>query len=147
MRVAVSCDHAGFPLKAEIIAAIEAAGHTVSDLGTYNTDSVDYPDFAAKAGRALAAGEVDRAVILCGSGVGATISANKIRGVYACLCHDTYSAHQGVEHDRMNALCIGARIIGPELAKEVVKAFLQAEFHPEERHLRRTGKIRALEES
>lgn len=145
MKIAVACDHAGYPLKDEVIASIEKSGHEVIDLGTYSQEPVDYPDYAEKAGRAVVQGQADRAVIICGSGVGATIAANKIKGIYACLCHDTYSAHQGVEHDKMNALCLGARIIGGELAKEIVKSFLSAEFCAEERHIRRTDKIRAIE--
>jgi len=145
MKVAIACDHAGFPLKDEIIQVIQQTGNEVVDLGTYDLEPVDYPDYAEKAGRAILQGQAERAIILCGSGVGATIAANKIKGVYACVCHDTYSAHQGVEHDKMNAICLGARIIGGELAKEIVKAFLGATFADEERHRRRTGKIVALE--
>jgi ribose 5-phosphate isomerase B len=145
MKIAVACDHAGFPLKDEVISAIEESGHEVLDLGTYNQEPVDYPDYAEKAGRSILNGQADRTVIICGSGVGASIAANKIKGVYACLCQDTYSAHQGVEHDNMNALCLGGRIIGVELAKEIVKSFLGAKFSKEDRHLRRTNKIIALE--
>ncbi len=147
MKVAVASDHGGFPLKSTIIEAVRAAGHEPIDLGTFGPESVDYPDFSAKAGLALQRGDVERAVILCGSGVGACIAANKIRGVYAAICHDTYSAHQGVEHDNMNALCIGARIIGPELAKELVKAFLSARFCEEPRLIRRAEKVKLLEEN
>jgi RpiB/LacA/LacB family sugar-phosphate isomerase len=147
MKIVVACDHAGYSLKDEIIAAVQQSGHEVIDLGTYGKEPVDYPDYAEKAGKAIVQGQADRAIILCGSGVGATIAANKIKGVYACLCHDTYSAHQGVEHDKMNALCLGARIIGGELAKEIVKSFLGASFCAEERHIRRTDKIRAIENS
>lgn len=145
MRVAVACDHAGFPLKDCIIAAVQENGDEAIDLGTNSTQSVDYPDFAEKAGLALQNGEADRAIIVCGSGVGACIAANKMHGVYACLCHDTYSAAQGVEHDDMNTLCIGARIIGAELARVIVLAFLNARFSTEERHRRRVSKIRAIE--
>jgi ribose 5-phosphate isomerase B len=145
MKIAIACDHAGFPLKDEVISVVQQSGHEVIDLGTYDQEPVDYPDYAEKAGRAIIQGQADRAIILCGSGVGATIAANKIKGIYACMCHDTYSAHQGVEHDNMNALCLGGRIIGSELAKEIVKAFLGAQFSREERHLRRTNKILALE--
>jgi len=145
MKIAVACDHAGFPLKDEIIAAIQETGNEAIDLGTYSQEPVDYPDYAEKAGRAILQGQAERAILLCGSGVGAAIAANKIKGVYACICHDTYSAHQGVEHDNMNVLCLGGRIIGGELAKELVKAFLNARFTGEERHKRRTGKIVALE--
>lgn len=145
MRVAIACDHAGFPLKKEILETVSSAGHQVIDLGTFSTESVDYPDYAEKAGQALQNGEADRVIILCGSGVGACIAANKMQGVYAGLCHDTYSAHQGVEHDNMNALCLGARIIGPELARVIVLAFLSAEFSTDPRHRRRVGKILKLE--
>jgi ribose 5-phosphate isomerase B len=114
-------------------------------LGTHNTDSVDYPDYAKKIGEAILSGHAERGVLLCGSGVGACIAANKIPGIYAGVCHDTYSAHQGVEHDDMNVLCLGARIIGPEVAKELVEAFLSAKFTGEERHVRRTGKVKMME--
>ncbi len=145
MRVAIACDHAGFPLKEEIRKTILSAGHEVIDLGTFSNEAVDYPDYAEKAGKALQNGEAERAVVLCGSGIGASIAANKMTGVYAGVCHDTYSAHQAVEHDDMNLLALGARVIGPELAREIVLAFLAAEFSREERHLRRVRKIRAIE--
>ena len=120
MRIAIGTDHAGFPLKATVIAAVQATGHEVLDFGTDSTVSVDYADFVAQVGRAIQRGEADRGIVLCGSGVGACIAANKMRGVYAAICHDTYSAHQGVEHDNMNVLCLGGRILGPEPAKEIV---------------------------
>jgi len=145
MKIAVACDHAGFPLKALVINVVLEAGHDVIDLGTNSTESVDYPDYAEKAGKAIQEGKADRCILMCGSGVGASIAANKMRGVYAAVCHDTYSAHQGVEHDAMNVLCLGARIIGPELAIELVRAFLNATFSKEERHLRRVTKVRNLE--
>ncbi len=145
MRVAIACDHAGFPLKTMVIDTVRVAGQEVIDLGTYDTDSVDYPDYAEAAGRAIQEGIADRCILLCGSGVGASIAANKMKGVYAAICHDTYSAHQGVEHDAMNVLCLGARIIGPELTRELVRAFLKAEFSNEERHIRRVTKVRNLE--
>lgn len=147
MKIAVACDHAGFPLKDEVISTIEQSGNEVVDLGTYSLEPVDYPDYAEKAGRAILQGQADRAVVICGSGVGASIAANKMHGIYACVCHDTYSAHQGVEHDNMNVLCLGGRIIGGELAKEIVKAYLSARFSGEARHLRRVGKIHELEET
>lgn len=147
MKIAVAVDHAGFPLKSTVIETVQSLGHIVVDLGTDSTDSVDYPDYAAKAGRMLASGKADRAIVVCGSGVGACITGNKIRGVYACLCHDVYSAAQGVEHDRMNMLCLGARIIGPELVKRIILAFLEAVPSDEPRHLRRVDKIRMLEEN
>lgn len=146
MRVAVAADHAGFPLKQTVIDALTSLGHTPLDLGTDSTESVDYPDFAEKAGMAIVEGRADRAVVICGSGVGACISGNKIVGVYACLCHDTYSAAQGVEHDQMNMLCLGARIIGSELATHIVAAFMNAQPSDAPRHLRRVGKIRAIEQ-
>lgn len=149
MKVAVACDHAGFPLKQIVLEAVRAAGHEPLDLGTHSTEAVDYPDYAEKAARAILSGEAERGILLCGSAVGANIAANKIKGIYAGICHDTYSAHQGVEHDDMNVLCLGARIIGPEPAREIVAAFLGARFvgndPGQERHLRRVGKIRKLE--
>lgn len=145
MNVAVAADHAGFPLKDTVIKAIRACGHMPIDLGTDSTESVDYPDFAEKAGLAIVNGDADRAVVICGSGVGACISGNKIVGVYACLCHDTYSAAQGVEHDQMNMLCLGARIIGSELAAKIIESFLEAHPSDDPRHLKRVGKIKAIE--
>jgi ribose 5-phosphate isomerase B len=128
---------------------VRATGHNVLDLGTDSDEPVDYPDYAEKLGRLIQSGEVDRGILLCGSGVGACIAANKMQGVFACVCHDTYSAHQGVEHDDMNVLCIGTRVIGPELSNEIVTAFLGARFIGEdpgqERHARRVAKIRKLE--
>lgn len=147
MKVAFACDHAGFPLREPVMQAIRESGHEIVDLGTHSTDPVDYPDYAEKIGRAIQRGEVERGVILCGSGVGAAIAANKLRGVRAGLCHDTYSAHQCVEHDDANVLALGARIVGSDLAMEIVCAFLQARFTGEERHVRRVGKINALEKS
>ena len=146
MKIAVACDHAGFPLKARVVEIIRAAGHEPLDLGTNSTDPVDYPDYARAIGEAIQQGRAERGVLLCGSGVGATVAANKMRGIRAGVCHDTYSAHQGVEHDDMNVLTLGARIIGPELVPELVRAFLAAKFTGEERHVRRLGKIKAMEE-
>ncbi len=149
MKITIACDHAGFPLKAALIEVILAEGHLVTDLGTDSNAAVDYPDYAEKIGHALQSGEVERGILLCGSGVGASIAANKIHGVYAGVCHDTYSAHQAVEHDDMNVLCLGARVIGPEPAREIVQAFLRARFigndPGQERHMRRVGKVRKLE--
>jgi len=149
MRIAVACDHAGFPLKKVLIEAVRAAGDEPLDLGTQDATPVDYPDLAEKLSRTLLAGEVDRGILVCGSGVGACIAANKIRGIYAGVCHDSYSAHQAVEHDNMNVLCLGARVIGPELAREIVISFLQAHFlgdQPgEERHARRLAKVHRIE--
>ena len=149
MKIAVACDHAGFPLKETVLEAVRASGHEPLDLGTFDTGSVDYPDYAEKLGQALQAGKAERGILLCGSGVGASIAANKLKGVYAGVCHDTYSAHQGVEHDDMNVLCLGARVLGINLAREVVDAFLGARFvgndPGQERHKRRVGKVRKLE--
>ena len=149
MRIAVACDHAGFPLKDVVLEAVRAAGHEVLDLGTNSTKAVDYPDYSEKLGKVIQSGEAERGILLCGSGVGACIAANKMKGVYAAICHDTYSAHQGVEHDEMNVLCMGARIIGPELVRELVLAFLGARFlgddPGQERHKRRVSKVRKLE--
>jgi ribose 5-phosphate isomerase B len=145
MIVAVAADHAGFPLKEMVLATVKAAGHEVLDLGVFDTQPVDYPDYAEKVARAIQEMKAERGILLCGSGVGASIAANKFKGVYAGVCHDTYSAHQGVEHDDMNVICLGARIIGPELVREIVCAFLKAEFSTEERHIRRVNKVRAFE--
>ena len=147
MKIALACDHGGFPLKNIIKECVIADGYSVIDLGTNSTESVDYPDYAEKLGLAIKEGEAERGILICGSGVGASIAANKIKGVYAAICHDTYSAHQGVEHDKMNVLCLGARVIGPELAKELVDAFLNANFSNEERHIRRVNKVFKIEES
>lgn len=146
MRVAIACDHAGYPLKKRIVEKLMEMNQVVIDLGTDSQLPVDFPDFAEKAGRAIQSGEADRAIVVCGSGVGASIAANKLKKVYAGLCHDTYSAHQGVEHDMMNTLCLGARVIGEELAVEIVEAFIKAEFIDDDRFVRRTKKIKRLEE-
>lgn len=145
MKIGVAVDHAGFPLKAKVIEIVRRLGHEVLDLGTDSTDPVDYPDYAQALGQAVITGRVDRGVLLCGSGVGASVAACKLVGIRAAVCHDTYSAHQGVEHDDMNILVMGARIIGPELVPELVTAFLGAKFSGEERHVRRLAKIAALE--
>ncbi len=145
MTIAVAADHAGFPLKAQVIDAVRKTGAATIDLGTDSTEAVDYPDYASAAGRAVMEGRADRAVVVCGSGAGACIAANKVRGIRAATCHDTFSAHQSVEDDDVNVLCLGARIIGPELAIEVVRAFLNAKFSGAERHVRRLGKIAQLE--
>lgn len=147
MRIAVGADHAGVPLNETVIVELKHLGHDVVDCGTHNPNVPDdYPDYAEAVGRAILDGRADRAVLICGSGVGASVAANKLIGIRAALCHDTYSAHQGVEHDNMNVLCLGARVIGPELALELVRNFLRANFTGEERHLRRLGKIALLEE-
>jgi len=145
MRVAIASDHAGFPLKETVMQTVRAAGHEPIDLGTHDASPVDYPDFAEKVGGAVQRGEAERGIILCGSGVGASIAANKLKGIRSGVCHDTYTAHQGVEHDDMNVLAIGGRVIGPELAVEVVRAYLGAKFSGEERHARRVGKVKDIE--
>ena len=145
MRVAVGTDHGGYALKADIVDEVRALGHVVVDKGTYSSDSVDYPDYAEAVGLSVTSAEADRGIILCGSGVGASIAACKIIGVRAAVCHDTYSAHQGVEHDDMNVITIGARIVGSELARELVRAFLGATFSGDERHVRRLNKVLAIE--
>jgi len=145
MIIAIAADHGGFRLKEVLIPYVCSLSHTVLDLGTNNEEAVDYPDYARAIGRALGAGRAERGILICGSGVGAGIAANKISGIRAGLCHDTFSAHQGVEDDDMNVLCLGARVVGPELAKEVVRAFLAARFSGAERHVRRVGKVKELE--
>ena len=146
MKIAIASDHAGFPLKEEVRAHVARLGHEVQDLGAYNTEPSDYPDFAVLVGNSLIAGTAERGILICGSGVGVSIAANKMPGVRAGMCHDTYSAHQGVEHDEMNVLVLGARIIGAALAFECVDAFLKARFiASEERFVRRLNKVRAIE--
>jgi ribose 5-phosphate isomerase B len=145
MRIAVGADHAGFPIKGLVLEIIQLKGHEALDLGTDSTESVDYPDFAEKVGRAIQQGDADRGILICGSGVGAAVAANKMIGIRAALCHDTYSAHQSVEHDDANVLAIGTRIIGPELAAEIIHNFVDAEFSGEERHVRRLNKVLAIE--
>jgi ribose 5-phosphate isomerase B len=147
MKIAVACDHGGFPLKQTILDGVRGAGHEPIDLGTDSTQSVDYPDYAEKVGRALQEGEAERGILICGSGIGAAVAANKMRGIRAGVCHDTYSAHQSVEHDDVNVLALGARVIGPELAMELVRAFLGASFSNEERHVRRLAKVKHLEDT
>ncbi len=145
MRTAIGSDHAGFVLKGELAKHLRSLGDEVVDVGTHNTDPVDYPDFAEAVGKAVLEGRADRGVLICGSGIGASVAANKLRGIRAGLCHDTYSAHQGVEHDDMNILVLGARVIGPAMAQELVSAFAKAKFSKEERHVRRLNKVKALE--
>jgi RpiB/LacA/LacB family sugar-phosphate isomerase len=145
MKIVVGSDHAGFSLKQELGEMLRQAGHDVLDVGTSSTAAVDYPDFAEAVGLAVVDGRVERGVLICGSGVGASVAANKLRGVRAAICHDTYSAHQGVEHDDMNVLVLGGRIIGTALAHELVLAFIAARYTGEERHARRLAKIKALE--
>lgn len=145
MKIALAADHAGFALKNQLEEHLRAAGYDVLDLGTYSEEPVDYPDYAKAVGEALQDGLAERGVLICGSGVGASIAANKLPGIRAAVCHDAYSAHQGVEHDDMNVLVLGGRIVGVELAKELVDTFLGAQFTGEERHVRRVNKIKALE--
>ncbi len=146
MRVALAADHAGFPMKEALHEFVSGAGHEVIAHGTDSADSVDYPDFAEKLALAVRDGTEERGILLCGSGVGASVAANKVPGVRAGLCHDTYAAHQGVEHDDIQVLVLGARVIGIEVAKELVAAFLSARFTGEERHARRLAKVIAIEE-
>ncbi len=145
MQIAVASDHAGFLLKEKVAEFLGAMGHNVKDLGTCDTTPVDYPDFAEAVATAILSEDVERAVLICGSGVGASVAANKFAGIRAGICHDTYSAHQGVEHDHMNVLVLGGRIIGEELAHELVRAFVGAKHSQDERHLRRLAKIDAIE--
>ncbi len=150
MKVAVGFDHAGFPLKEIVLETVRAAGHEPIDEGTFSTASVDFPDYSEKVGRAIQTGEAERGILVCGSGIGACIAANKMKGVYASICHDTYSAAQGVRHDDMNVLCLGGRVVGPELAKSLVAAFLDARYEGNdpggERLARRVSKIHKLED-
>ena len=146
MRIAIGCDHAGFALKTEIGERLRALGHEVVDVGAHSYVATDdYPDFAEAVGKAVLEGRAERGVLICGSGVGASVAANKMPGIRAGICHDGYSAHQGVEHDNMNVLVFGSRVIGSALAEDLVRNFLGAKFTGEERHVRRLGKIKALE--
>jgi len=146
MKIAVAADHGGFSLREVVITILSEKGYEVEDLGAYDLDlSDDYPDFALSVASSIQSGRADRGIIICGSGIGATIVANKVTGIRAGTCHDTYSARQGVEHDDMNVICMGARVIGSEVAKEVVLAFVAATFSGEDRHMRRVEKIRKLE--
>lgn len=145
MRVAIAADHAGYELKEFLAKSLAAAGHAVTDLGTHSTDPVDYPDYAAAAGRAVVSGRVERAVIVCGSGAGAAIAANKIRGIRCAQAHDTYTARQCVEHDDANVLAVGSRVIGTHLARDIIAAFMEARFSGDDRHRQRLQKIAALE--
>jgi ribose 5-phosphate isomerase B len=145
MIVAVAFDHGGFPLRETVLQTVESAGDEALDLGAFTLEMDDYPDYAEKLGRAIQEGKAERGILVCGSGVGACVAVNKMHGIYAAVCHDTYSAHQGVEHDNMNVLCLGGRIIGPELAKELIAAFLAARFSEETRFHRRFMKVQRLE--
>jgi len=145
MRIALAADHAGFKLKQELVRYLGALGHNIVDLGTHSEAPVDYPVYAEALGKAVLDGTVERGILLCGSGVGASVAANKLKGIRAAICHDTYSAHQGVEHDDMNVLVLGARVIGPALSNELANAFAHAMFSGEERHVRRLGEVKAIE--
>jgi RpiB/LacA/LacB family sugar-phosphate isomerase len=146
MRIAIGSDHAGFSLKQHIMQFLKAAGHDILDLGAFTVDPLDdYPDFSKAVGEAVKDARAERGVLICGSGVGASVAANKIPGIRAAMCHDTYSAHQGVEHDDMNVIVFGSRIIGVALAEELVVAYLRASFTHEERHARRLAKVHAIE--
>lgn len=145
MKIAIGCDHAGFALKETILNVLKEQKHTVLDCGTDSTERTDYPDHGFKAASKVANGEADRAILICGSGVGMCLTANKVKGIRACVCHDAYSARQAVEHDNLNVLCLGARIIGPALAEDLVKQFLGATFKTGTRHEARLNKIIAFE--
>lgn len=145
MRLVVGSDHAGYALKQLLADGLRRSGHEVTDVGSHSEDPVDYPDYAEALAKVLTDGRAERGVLICGSGVGASVAANKVPGIRAGLCHDTYSARQGVEHDDMNVLVLGARVIGPELARELVRVFLAAQYSAAERHQRRVHKIQALE--
>ncbi len=148
MNIALGVDHGGFALKQIVIDELKKLGHTIIDCGAYSLDPADdYPDFARAVGAAIQRGEAERGIVICGSGVGASVAATKMRGIRAAVCHDTYSARQGVEHDDMNVLCLGARIVGDELVKELVRAFVSAKFSGAERHRRRLNKVLEIEKS
>lgn len=145
MRIALGSDHAGFPLKEHLATWLAESGHAVYDLGTHSADPVDYPDFSAAVSQAVLDGRADRGVIVCGSGAGAAIAANKLQGIRAGVAHDTYTAHQMVEHDDVNVLALGSRVVGEALAEDLVKTFIKAKFSRDDRHVRRLDKIKALE--
>ena len=148
MIIALAADHGGFEMKSALLPWLKTCGHQVLDLGAFSFEpGDDYPDFALAVARSVVSGEAERGIIICGSGVGASVVANKVPGIRGGLCHDTYSAHQGVEHDDMNVLCLGARVIGFELARELVTAFLGARFSSSERHCRRLGKLCQIEQN
>ena len=146
MRLVVGADHRGYCLKDVIAAYLRSRGHEVLDVGTNDGNPVDYPDIALAVGRAIRGGEAERGFLVCGSGVGAVVASNKLRGIRAAICHDTYSAHQGVEHDDMNVVCLGSRVVGEDLAMEIVEAFVGAHFRDEERYRRRLAKVKKLED-
>jgi len=146
MRIGIGCDHAGFPLKQDIADLAASLGHTVEDFGTFSTAPADYPVYARKVAESVVSGRCERGIVICGSGVGASVAASKVPGVRSAMCHDTFSARQGVEDDDMNVLCLGARVVGPQLAAECVRAFLGAKFSGAERHVRRVAEIQAIEQ-
>jgi ribose 5-phosphate isomerase B len=147
MRIAIGADHAGYPLNERVIRELDGAGHQILDFGTHvGSRPDDYPDYAVKVGKAVQNDDAEVGILICGSGVGAAVAANKLRGIRAALCGDTYSAHQSREHDDCNMLCLGARVVGEELALDIVRAFVAAKFSGEERHVRRVNKIKAIEE-
>ncbi len=146
LRIALGGDHAGFPLKQVVAERLNGTSVSLTDCGTNSSESCDYPDFAVAVAKEIIEGRADRGIVVCGSGVGVSVAANKIPGIRAAVCHDTYSAHQGVEHDDMNVLCIGGRIIGSELAFEIIDSFLQARYVPQERHARRLEKVLKIEQ-
>jgi RpiB/LacA/LacB family sugar-phosphate isomerase len=145
MRIAVGSDHAGYPLKEHLASWLAESGHAVYDLGTHSADPVDYPDYAAAVAQAVLDGRADRGIVLCGSGAGAAVAANKFNGIRAGVAHDVYTAHQMVEHDDVNVLCLGSRVVGVALAEDLIATYLDASFSRDDRHLRRIDKIRALE--
>jgi ribose 5-phosphate isomerase B len=145
MMIAIGADHGGYILKNVLVNYLYQLGHTVSDFGTFDEEAVDYPDYARSVAGAVLEGKADRGILICGSGVGAGVAANKFPGIRAAVCHDTFSAHQGVEDDNMNVLCLGARVVGQELAKEIVRTYLRASFSQAERHVRRLAKVSAIE--
>jgi len=146
MKLVIASDHAGLELKTHLAAFLTSLNHAVTDLGTHTSAPADYPDFAEAVGKAILAGAAERGILICGSGVGASVAANKIKGIRAGLCHDSYSARQGVEHDDMNVLVLGSRVVGPALAEDLARFFLGGQFTGEERHLRRLQKVKQLEE-
>ena len=146
MKLVIASDHAGLELKNHLVAFLTNLNHAVTDLGTHTSAPADYPDFAEAVGKAILAGAAERGILICGSGVGASVAANKIKGIRAGLCHDSYSARQGVEHDDMNVLVLGSRVVGPALAEDLARFFLSGQFTGEERHLRRLQKVKQLEE-
>ncbi len=145
MHIAIGCDHAGFEAKLEILDLLDELGHEIEDCGTHDDTSVDYPDFAREVARAVADEQVDRGILICGSGIGVAVAANKMPGIRASVCHDTYSARQGVRHDALNVLCLGARVVGSDLMADLVRAFLDADFSGAERHRRRLDKVAQIE--